>query len=216
MIIFHGDNQLASRQAFLHIKEQKRLSGNHNLDLSGTSLTLTDLATASQAVSLLGNVNSVFIEEFFARRLSNEKKLLTDYLLKHSDLNIYLWESKDQSTQLKSFPLTISQKFSLPKYLFQFLDTFSHSDLRRSLASASPEQILALLAGHLHKLILVKDGVADLPSWQLAKLKSQAAKYSINQLLTMTSELLSLDYRLKTSFLPYDLSAALELWVLSQ
>lgn len=213
MLIFHGDNQVASRQDFLKVKDAALKSGKQIINLSGGKLTLSELASSVETVSLLGSVNAVFVDDFFSRRQSNEKKEIVSYL--QSSLgDIFLWESKDQSAQLKSFSPTVIKKFDLPKYIFQFLDTLSLSTLHLALSTISPEQILALLAGHIHKLILAKEEVGDFPSWQLAKLRSQSSKFSLDQLSTFNFQLLTIDYKLKTSALPYDLSTALELWTL--
>ena len=60
----------------------------------------------------------------------------------------------------------------------------------------------------------LKDAAGDFPSWQAAKLKIQSSKYTFDELITMNDELLSIDFHLKTSQLPYDLNTALELWLM--
>jgi len=215
MTIIHGDNQTASRQFFITLKDQAKNTHQQIVDLSGESIGLNDLVIASQSTSLLEDKNSVFIEGFFSRRPSNDKKAITAYLVSHPDAEITLWDGKDVTSQLKNFPPPASKKFDLPKKLWQFLDTLSLNVFRQTLTTTEPEMLLALLASRLRQLIIVKDGVTPIgqASWQVGKLKSQAAKFSLSQLYAMHSDLLDLDYKQKTSFSASDLSGALELWL---
>jgi|GEM_PF-3501703 len=215
MNIFHGDNRLASRQAFIEIKSQCRKEGFQVNDLNGSTLIYSDLIKATESISLLGTINAVFIEDFFSRKTSNEKKLITEYLTNHLENPIYILETKDQSLQLKSFSEKVVKKFSLPKHLYSFLDTFSLDGLELALLSSAPEQILVLLSTHVHNLIMVKENCSDLPSWQKSKLIAQAGGYSLKHLISFNKLLLEIDFKQKNSLLPYPLSTALELWTTS-
>lgn len=215
MTIVHGDNQIASRQFFISLKDQAHHAGRQVVDLPGESVTLEQLTTASESASLLGTTNAVFVEGFFTRRPSADKKAVIVYLAAHSQSDISLWDGKDVTAQIKGFPVSQVKKFDLPHSLWQFLDTFSVDAFHRSLISADPEQILALLAIRLHQLIMVKDGhpPPSLAPWQVGKLNLQAAKYSPSSLIAMHASLLDLDYQQKTSTSAIDLAGALEVWL---
>lgn len=213
MLIIHGDNEIASRNLYISLKDRAAKSGQQIVDLSGPSLTVSDLVTASESVSLFGSTNSVFIEGFFTRRAGNDKKTVTGFLLSHLSADIYLWDSQDVSASLKSFPLASIKKFDLPKYIFQFIDTFSLPAFNQALSGTSPEQILALVARRIHDLILIKENRGVFPPWQAAKLKSQAAQYSLSRLKTYNLQLLELAFAQKTSLPPYDLATALQFWL---
>ena len=155
---------------------------------------------------------SVFVEDFFSRRPSAEKDKIRDYLSVNTPAGIVVWEAKDVSSQLKTYPVASVRKFELPKYVFQFLDSFSLPALRSALSTTAPELVFSLLSGHLHKLIMVKDGIGSFPSWQQSKLRSLASRFTLGLLLKMNEELLTIDLKQKTSSAPYSLSAALELF----
>lgn len=207
MLIIHGDNTIASREFFL---SQKKSLGNY-IDLSGDELTHSHLAQTLSTPNLLGELSTLIVEGFFSRRPSNEKKKIIDYL---KNQNIIFYDSKDVSLQLKSFDPKLIKNFKLPKYIYSFLESFSLPDLQSALSVDPPELILGALAKHLHNLILVKENVANLPGWQLAKLKSQANQFKLAQLLRLDQLLLDIDYRQKNSTTPSNLAKSLELWCL--
>lgn len=145
-------------------------------------MSLDQLVNAVETNSLFGQANSVIIEGIFFQRPSANKKILTEYLELHQGSDIIIWESKDVTSQLKNFKNI--QKFDLPKYIFSFLDNPSVSGLHQVLQTMPVEQILASLGTRAYKRVNTK--------W--------------------LQELLTIDYKLKTGALPYDLTAALELW----
>lgn len=205
MLIIHGDNQVASRSFLLNVKKE-------STSLDGESLTLADLQQHVGSTNLFGESNGVLIEGFFARRPSNDKKKIVEYLEKNSQTEIIFWDGKDLGMQLKNFPLSIVKKFDLPKTVFKFLDNFYLVDLQTTLENTPAELVFSLLASQVRKLIMVKDGVGNMPAWQISRLKIQASKYK--ELRTMHHELLEIDYKNKTSASSLDLGAALELWTL--
>lgn len=138
MIILHGNNQVASRQALLAAKE-----GRPVLEFMGSDLSLDQLVNAVETNSLFGQANTVVIERAFA------KKEISEYLAKNQDKDIIIWEPKDVSTKVKDFKNV--QKFDLPKYIFGFLDNPTISGLHQVLQTMPAEQILASLATRAHK-----------------------------------------------------------------
>ncbi len=213
MIILHGENQVPSRQQLLEVKHQAVKAGKQLVELEGDS-SMDQIRAVVESNSLFGSSNLVIIENLFSSRPSNLKKAVGEYLLRHTEAEIVIWEGKDVSTKIKDFDPRLVRRFDLPKYVFKFLEDLSLTNLQLSLHTAAPEQILALLASHLHKLILVKEGVANLPSWQLGKLKYQVTKFSVQQLQDLIAQLLDIDYAQKTSSLAYDLATALEIFVI--
>lgn len=212
MIILHGDNQVDSRKQLTLIKRSAVDKGLQLVELEA-NLGLDQLVSAVESNSLFGGVNTVVIEGVLSGRPSNERKAVISYLIQNQDKDVILWESKDVTTKLRDFNSKNVRRFDLPRYVFKFLDELSVNTLHLALSSAAAEQILALLAGHIGRLIMAKENQLNLPSWQLSKLKSQASKFSLDQLIKLNSQLLEIDYKTKTSQLPYDLATALELYV---
>lgn len=144
MLILHGDNQVASRQALLAAKE-----GRPILEFTGSDISLDKLVNAVETNSLFGQANTAVIEGIFSQRVSANKKTIVEYLESHQDSDILIWESKDVSSQIKNFKNI--QKFDLPKYIFGFLDNPTISGLHQVLQTMPPEQILASLATRAYK-----------------------------------------------------------------
>lgn len=200
MIIIHGEDQIASRQAYLDIKAEAEKAGLQVNMLAGDALTLDELINASRSISLLGEDPAVFVENFFSRRQSREKKQIFDYILGVSpQAAISFWEARDVTGQLKDFPQSTVRRFDLPKYIFEFLDTLSLDSYHRAVKVMPAEQILASLATRLLK---VQMGTGRL-----------RGRVSADQLSIMLKRLLEIDFRQKTSNSAMDLAEALELWV---
>jgi len=189
MQIFHGDNQIASRERFLATKQAAIKQGLNIVELSGDQINLPDLTQAVESKSLFGSANSVFIESLFSSRPSNAKKQIIGYLLNKTGENMVIWEPKDVSAQVKDLPST---KFDLPKYIFNFLDNPALESFHKCLEVMPVEQIFASLATRVHKALLGQGRIAK----------------NINP-----RELLDLEYKQKTSSPPYDLTSALEIWL---
>lgn len=189
MHIFHGDNQISSREQFLAAKQTAQKQGLNIVEFSGDQINLPGLTQAIESKSLFGSANAVFIEGLFSSRPSNSKKQLIDYLTTKQNDNIVIWEPKDVSIQLKDIP---SSKFDLPKYIFSFLDNPTLESFHNCLEIMPVEQIFASLATRVHKALLGQGRIAK----------------KINP-----KELLDIEYKQKTSSPPYDLSAALEIWL---
>jgi len=211
VIILHGDNQVASRQHLTTLKQAATKLGKQITELAG-EVSLELLMPAAESNSLFGSSNLVVIENLFSGRPSNDRKAVISYLLAKSG-DVVVWEGKDVSGKIKDVDPQSTRRFDLPKYVFKFLDNLSITSLQLALSTAAPEQILALLASQIHKIILFKEDVASLPSWQLAKLKIQSSRFKIQDLIKLNRELLEIDYAQKTSAAPYDLATALEIFV---
>lgn len=214
MIIFHGDNILKSREAFINERQKHVLQGNQINELTGANLNLDQLKNSLNTSSLWGK-NIVFIENFYSGRVSNEKKLISEYLKSQTDSEIYVWENKNVSVQIKSLPPKNSLIFDLPKYIFQFLDTFSPDLLEKTLNDAAPEQVFALLITRMHQLIIIKSKATNaIPPWLQSKLMAQAARYPLDRLVAGYGDLLKIDYAQKTSNSALPLHDSLALWLL--
>lgn len=189
MQIFHGDNQIVSRERFLAARQAAIKQDLNIVEFSGDQINLPDLTQATESKSLFGSANAVFIEGLFSSRPSNAKKQIIEYLLSKQKENIVIWEPKDVSIQLKDIP---SSKFDLPKHIFSFLDNPTLESFHRCLEVMPVEQIFASLATRVHKSLLGQGRISK----------------KINP-----KELLDMEYKQKTSSPPYDLTTALEIWL---
>ena len=160
--------------------------GKQILEFFGNSLTIDQINQALNTQSLFGQIYTVAIEGLFRERQSSAKKDLLAYLAKNQSADIIIWESKDVTSQLKDFDPKLIRKFDLPKHIFKFLDDPTISHLHLALSTTLPEIVFASLVTRAHKRANTK--------W--------------------LQELLAIDYKLKTGTLPYDLAAALEMFVI--
>lgn len=209
MLIIHGDNYSLSRQAWVDEKAKYPDA----LIIDGSNLNFSDLSKYLHTTSLFGSQRTLFVENLFSRRPSVEKNKILDYFSGFSPPpEIIFYDPKDVTASLKAFPPSIIRKFDWPKYLYQFLDSFSLPSLRLTLGQMPPEVVLASLAKQLHNLLLLKHGSADLPAWQAGKLKPLANRFFLPQLISMQKQLLNIDYRSKNSLLTADLGTALVDW----
>lgn len=183
MLIIHGEDQIASRQVFLAKKQNQTVR-----ELNGEDSILSDVINSTQGESLFGGEALVFIENLFSSRPSARKTEIVNFFQENQDLDVFIWESKDVSSQLKSFPANIVQKFDLPKIIFAFMDHPTIELLHKCLASMPVEQIFASLVTRLYKQEKTQDLL----------------------------KLLEIDYKSKTSQLPYDLTTGLELFLLNK
>lgn len=179
MLILHGENQVESRRQLQLAKQ-----GQQTVEF-GPDVNLDQLIPAVESASLFGSSNTVIIENVFSARPSSEQRAVINYLIRHQDQAVIVWEGKDVSAKVKDFDPRLVQRFDLPKYIFAFLDHPTVSSLHQVLETMPAEQVLASLATRAHKRANTR--------W--------------------LNDLLAIDYAQKTSQAPYDLATALELWV---
>jgi DNA polymerase III delta subunit len=99
------------------------------------------------------------------------------------------------------------EKFEVPQVLFTFLDSFYPGNSKRALGlfeellgKEAQELVVAMLARHLRDLYWVMEGASgmNIQSWRLGKLKSQANKFTKENLRDTIEELSNIDYQSKS------------------
>ena len=222
IIIFHGDNIVSSRKAFLEALEEAKSKGKETISLDGKRLNPTDLIQALESKSLFGKDKAIFIENLFSLTKSKEKEKLIEMVRKNADFEVFIWEEKELTkTQRDGFDRNYRlQPFKLPAIIFTFLDSLSPSKTRENLqglhnclAQEEPEMIFSMFIRQIRLLILAKEGEKYLTGapWQKAKLLKQAKLVSPEKLKETYQKLLEIDYRQKTSQLPLNLTSSLDL-----
>jgi len=124
------------------------------------------------------------------------------------DINLLVWHKGEVGKkQQNEFPkLTNFEKFDLPKYIFKFTENLYPKNskavlrlLHQTTETEPPEFVLALVAGTLLDLSIIKAGGSlDYPAWRKGKLKSQAEKFSNSQLKSLLKDLSRIDIESKT------------------
>jgi len=209
--IFHGDNYVLSRQALNQSLTQtpERFDAKH--------LTEETLTQALESNSMFKNDKIFVIENLLTLPRSQLKEKLIKIVLNNPTSEIHLWEKKTLSpTVKKQFAQAVIKEFKLPASLFNFLDDLSLKNFHQALINNPPELIFYLLHRRISQLIQALDDPTSLKGapWQLGKLKSQAKKYSLDQLLDFHQKLLTLDEQAKTSQTVLSLTGCLDLLLL--
>lgn len=228
MIILHGENIVASRQA-LHdkIDSLKEKEVDEIVSLDGIKLTLTEVKQALESTSLLGKARLVVIENLLSSPKNKQKEEIVNYLEKiDKKISLILWEKKElsRSSLKKLASRGTVELFKIAPIIFRFLDSISLQNkkntltlLHQCLKADSPEMVFYMLCRQARYLILAKDlglkGLAGLASWQQTKFLRQAEKFSLEQLLGLHKKLLRIDYEQKTGRASLPLSSQLDLLI---
>ena len=188
-----GDNVVLSRQQLPKGKDIVRLYGQQ--------LSAEALVQALEAPSLFAGQRLVVVEGLLSLRPSKLKDEMVAQVANHPEIDQVLWEGKAVSAaNLKKLGKVEVKEFKIAPLVFKFLDSLSLTDLHLAAKNDAPELIFYLLHRRLAQLIQARDGGAALKGapWQIGKLKSQAAKYSLDQLVALQGKLLEIDYSIKS------------------
>ena len=155
-------------------------------------------------------------------------KLLTSKDIKNFDRfegTLVIYHPGDlPQTFIKQMPKDFKmEKFELPKILFTFLESFYPGNSKRTLKllhdlvkNTAVELIFFMLARHLKDLywVTIDPTTNQYPSWRLSKLKSQANKFTVENLKLIIKNLADIDILVKTS--KADLLTELDLLIVKQ
>lgn len=206
--IFHGEGTAISRTTLQSALAQEKAAGRELRYLEGDKLLARDLDIALSTASLFSQ-ESLVIENLLSRLRSREKDACLDLLAKYSgDKNIFLWD-KREVTKPNLAKLANKAKVSLskaPTALFTLLESLEPGSAKRSLAllhdvvkSSEDIIVFTLLARQISYLIIIKSATSPkFAPWQLAKLRAQAALWEPKALEHFLSELLRIDFAIKT------------------
>jgi len=223
MIIIHGDNQVASRQA---LTDQTSQFKGEIIRLNGTQINLTTLKQAVESGSLFGQDKLIIIENLFGRPASGTKENLLAYLKQETLPHIIIWEPKTiDGRKLTAFRSAKISKFTIPATIFKFLDSLGQNKkttlywLHQTLKNEPAELVFYLLCRRVADLIIAADlsarGLDRMAPWQKSRLVRQAKNFPLSRLTTVYQKLLEIDWQQKTGRAAYNLAATLDLLVAS-
>lgn len=225
--LLHGENHVDSRKFLNDLLLQARTKGLEVIKLDSKNTNHQELLTVTRENTLFSVGNLIVLENFFSTS-KNTSPLLTKTIEKMDGTNniLILWEKKTvpAGTLKKLSGYFQTKEFKIPNLVFQFLDSLSPNNTKASLhlfkpinKTHPPEFVLVMLARQLKLLIWAKlePQTLKVPTWQKSKLIAQAEKFTAKQLLRLHAKLLEIDRLHKHSQLPENLSASLELLVIS-
>lgn len=225
LTIIHGDNIEASRAELNRLRD--RATGKEIRQIEGKSLDLNGLTQALQSQSMFGGDFLVIVERLFAF-LSRKTKQIGEYAKLLSEANntdVIVWEEKELSPgTIKSFgPKASIRLFKTPVIIFQFLDSLKPNNSKYLLTifetlveSDAPELVFSMMVRRIRELIMLKDGVSlvGIQPWQAGRLTNQSKFFTIEGLLTMEKQLLTIEYSIKSGRSPLTLRTQLEQFII--
>lgn len=227
MTLLHGDTIEASRAELLRLKSAAK--GKEIRVVSGKSIDTGALIQALESQSLFGGDTLVVIEALFSnigKKPSLAKELAAILSSVGQDTEIILWEGKElsEATVRLLGKSTVVRLFKTPTVLFAFLDSLgpgSHRDMlalwNKARNHDASELLFAMIVRRVRQLIQVYEGIvpAGVSDWQMARLTNQAKCFTMKKLLSMSRELLAIEYSIKSGSSPVPMSQQLELFLVS-
>ncbi len=227
LTLIHGDDVLSSYKALDELK--LKYENYEKIFLDGGKLTLTEIVSASDSLSLFGLQKLIVIQNFFSGTLNKEKEEILNFLKNQkNEAQIVFWEGKEVTkTILKKYlPSAKIITCQPPQLLFKFLDSLGEKPLpsilpmlHNLLQGQEAEFILSMLIRQWRYLIIASDlgmrGFSDMPSWQAHKFISQARFFNLKDLIASYRKLLSLDLQIKSGLTSYTLAQLLDIFFVS-
>jgi len=194
--IFHGDNNIVSRQEF-----NQHLDNKQNIEIfriDSKQIDLDKINNFLNGVSLFGNQKILAISNFFSITKSNLDKLIS--MINKSDIDVVIWQDKTLTTlQLKNFPKAIVHLSKLDNLIYRCLNTIK------------PNNIIKFLESYKN---IDKSNIFDLLLYLIKnKIRTQLTeKSNFNQqsLQNTYLQLIELDYQNKSGQLTISKEIALE------
>jgi DNA polymerase III delta subunit len=230
MIIIHGDSVIQSRKKLVELIDSAKLKNLPIKRLESKNLELKTLELELNSTSLFGSQQLVILEGLHSLPTSKRKKDLISYLINRSLQlgELVLYETRQlTANMLKKFPGAQIFEFKTSNKLFKFLDTLGQDQLaggketqiqllQTVLEADGDFMVFAMLIRQIRLLIQAKDGgVIKGPPFMIGKLKSQASRFTLKQLLIIHEQLFEIDLKQKTSQGLLPLGSELELLVIN-
>lgn len=227
LTLIHGDDAVISRKTLDELKI--KYSPYEKISFDGAKVTLTDIVSASDSLSLFGQQKLIIIENLLGASGNREKEAILDFLSdKKIAAEIIFWEPKEvPKTVLKKYFTGEKVIFcQLPPILFKFLDSIGEkpvptvlSMFNKLTADREAEFILSMLIRQWRNLIIASDlgekGFSGAPIWQAFKFIKQSRYFKLNDLISSYRQLLSLDAKIKMGLTPYSLAELLDIFFVS-
>ncbi len=207
LYIFHGEGTALSRTALQTALAQDRAVGHEIRTLEGDKLLARDLESALATASLFSQ-ETLVIENLLSRLRSKEKDACIALLASYTgDKNVLLWDKKEITkpnlSKLTGAKISLSKA---PTALFTLLESIEPGNAKAALdllhdVIKSTEDIIVftMLARQISYLIIIKSATSPkFAPWQMGKLRAQASLWTNMQLEIFLSELLKIDFAIKT------------------
>ncbi|MFZ6034885.1 MAG: hypothetical protein ACOYUB_01910 [Patescibacteria group bacterium] len=222
LTIVCGEDSGSSRNYFLDIKKKARDRDCEVVDIDAKSIG--EILTWMADAPTLFSSKKVFFTQSLNKNISkrsNPKYLETvEKIARDAGSEVYDWEDNVPGRYLKIKEGVTVKEFKPDTSIFKVLDSCYPGNIKVFLdgvhdLSQGSEDIFTfiMLSRHVRNLMLISLGQVPpgMPSWQAARLKGQAAKWTTEKLVSFYDNLHKIDASLKTGTLPYSLASALDI-----
>ncbi len=222
LTIICGEDSASSRDYFFNLKKQLKDKDYEVYDLP--AVQINEVLTWMSEANPLFSKSLAFFTQNLNKTLSKKTNLkqtkIVERIIKERTVDVYDWEEEVPARYLKISTGVKVKEFKPSQSIFKLLDACYPGNLKGFVSILHSLNIktddfftFVMLQRHTRNLWLIAHGQAKpgLPSWQLARLKSQASKWKPEQLTNFYDALSKIDASLKTSRLPYSLSHALDI-----
>ncbi len=222
--LIHGNNTEASRAHLTKLKSEAR--AKEIREVRGKVPDLTMFIQASESQSFFGKETLVILENACATLKKKQKArqaLIQAILAAPRETDIILYEENEiDKGALELFGARVKVlRFKAPPVIFAFLDSLRPNHARGLLellqkTSDEAELLFTLLVRRVRQLMMARDGTTPpgLADWQLSRLTGQARFFTMEKLLAMHKNLISIDISVKTGSSPFTLAQQLEQFVI--
>lgn len=220
IIVLHGDD---IGKSYERLKKFIETAKSRSWELSYIDESKISLQENLSLPTLFGNERFFILRDIHLLGKKESQWLRKKITELQGNLIIYN-EGVLNKTFLNSLPKSTKiEEFKLPKIIWLFLETLRPGNsiksinLLHTLLEREPSEfIFALMAKQIKNLYVVKldSKGQSLPGWQVAKLKRQADRFSLEKLENIIEELAKIDFDSKTG--KKDLVSALDLFIIKQ
>lgn len=221
--ILHGDDIVRSK---LRLSELS--SGINSITtLNAEKTSVTDLVQAFSSNDLFLDKKCIVVEKFLKLPKSEMEKLQLLLDSMDSSTSVILWHNTELSKlALGKFKKATVEVFLLPKLFFTFLDNLTPQTIKLELDTLSrmqnmeAEQIFYAMVKRIRQLMMLKansnvEEIAKMSPWQRDKLKSQSARWKVEELEKLYKDLFKIEVDMKSGGLILPLKKHLDIMLLS-
>ena len=204
-IIIHGDD---SNKSYERLKKFIGVAKERNWEVTCLDELNISIGEAISSQSLFPE-ERFFIHRFVKKIKASDLTWISKKSVKYEGNLVLYSDSIIAKTILNKFPKDAKvEEFKLPVLLWKFLDTIFPGNTKQSLTllhqileNQPNEFVFFLISGLMRDLYWAKSdsGSMTYPSWRIAKLKSQAARFKDGKLESLIDDLSQIDIRSKTS-----------------
>lgn len=209
LTIVCGEDTASSRRYFQELQKTYKEKGYYLVPLAAPEFI--DALKEETGTFTLFNEKKAFVIDSLTRILSRKTSVEVKELIKKASVNPHLlildWEAAKTAREITLKEAQIKE-FKLPENIFKLLDACTPGNLAGFLRQfhelagyVEVEFIYAMLCRHTRQLLLASQKALppNVPTWQQAKLRAQAAKWPVTNLTAFYLGLARIDENVKTS-----------------